>query len=149
MLLCSPLSACIFSLNAKPLEFVVSASETSIDKVGCNQGLQASIITNGGLYAESPRLLEGEYWQATLGSFSALETTTVTIEAFCFRENEVTGYIKVEGNILASAFVDVSEPLADFETSCLFRPYDKYQPRVIESSSPIPCVIAASWEPPT
>jgi hypothetical protein len=147
LLLCFGLTACPFD-TSEPLNFVVSSSRASINRIGCDQGLQASIVTDEGLSAESTSLPEGGYWDVELGQFSVDESVFITVEAYCYRENASTGFIKVEGNILVREFqqISVTAPFSDSETSCLADPNGEYQIEVVESAAPLP-YIQAYWQP--
>jgi hypothetical protein len=111
--------------------------------------LQASILVDNRLSAESTQLPEGGFWETNLGRFSTAESIPVVIEAYCYRENQPVGFIKVEANVAVDRFpaadVYVSPPsVANPEQPCYTNEYNEY--RIIESVAPIPC-IGANWQP--
>lgn len=141
LFLCLFLTACPFSVPFYPLEVSVRVDEATSEV--CNAGIQATFMVDGQSIA-SPRLQSEQHWQQQVGAFSPFEVITVTVEAYCYRQEQEAGYVKAEIQMLAprpKGSLSVFAPPQDW---CDVTKYGW-----TEAIDPVPCIRASNSTIPT
>ena len=87
----------------------------------------------------SPRLQSEQNWQQQVGAFSPFEVITVTVEAYCYRQEQEAGYVKAEIQMLAprpKGSLSVFAPPQDW---CAVTKHGW-----TEAIDPVPCISASN-----
>ena len=142
ILLCFSLTGC-----ARPLHLYLGVHHKDADpeRVVCDNGLQATFTLpdyRNGTTVTSPLVsLDEGFWSSRLNNFGTSEPIAVTIEAYCYRAGQTTGYIKASGVTRASSpdrsptIIEVSSPPAEQTSEC-----SEDGVTLLESTEPTPCV---------